>query len=77
MAGLKPDAVVIVATIRALKLHGGAGKDQLTGENLTDENILGQPETCPAQTFTLDGFSEKCNYTVPPYSVTVLRLPQG
>ena len=34
MAGLKPDAVVVVATIRALKHHGGAGKDQLTCENL-------------------------------------------
>ena len=34
MAGLKPDAVVVVATIRALKHHGGAKKDQLTSENL-------------------------------------------
>ncbi|MDR3331299.1 MAG: formate--tetrahydrofolate ligase, partial [Synergistaceae bacterium] len=29
MAGLKPSAVVIVATIRALKMHGGLGKDDL------------------------------------------------
>ncbi|MDY3298721.1 formate--tetrahydrofolate ligase, partial [Selenomonas sp.] len=28
-AGLKPDAVVIVATVRALKMHGGLPKDQL------------------------------------------------
>lgn len=33
-AGLKPDAVVIVATIRALKMHGGVPKDQLAGENV-------------------------------------------
>ena len=33
-AGLKPDAVVIVATIRALKMHGGLDKTQLGGENL-------------------------------------------
>lgn len=33
-AGLKPDAVVIVATIRALKYNGGVAKDQLTTENL-------------------------------------------
>ncbi|WP_409293353.1 formate--tetrahydrofolate ligase [Peribacillus sp. SCS-37] len=33
-AGLKPDAVVIVATIRALKLHGAQAPDQLTEENL-------------------------------------------
>lgn len=35
MAGLKPDAVVIVATVRALKMHGGLKKDQLANENLT------------------------------------------
>ena len=34
MAGLKPDAVVMVATVRALKLHGGAAKTQLGEENL-------------------------------------------
>lgn len=34
MAGFRPDAVVIVATARALKLHGGVPKDQLNTENL-------------------------------------------
>ncbi len=34
LAGFRPDAVVIVATVRALKLHGGAPKDALTEENL-------------------------------------------
>lgn len=33
-AGIKPEAVVIVATIRALKMHGGMSKDELTHENL-------------------------------------------
>lgn len=33
-AGLKPDAVVVVATIRALKMHGGVPKTELAGENL-------------------------------------------
>ena len=33
-AGLKPDCVVIVATIRALKMHGGVAKQDLTSENL-------------------------------------------
>lgn len=35
MAGLKPNAVVIVATVRALKHHGGAPKAELGTENLT------------------------------------------
>ena len=33
-AGIKPDAVVIVATIRALKMHGGVDKKDLAPENL-------------------------------------------
>ena len=33
-AGLKPSAVVIVATVRALKYHGGVPKAELNGENL-------------------------------------------
>lgn len=32
-AGLTPDAVVIVATVRALKMHGGVAKANLKGEN--------------------------------------------
>lgn len=34
ISGLKPSAVVLVATIRALKMHGGVAK-----ENLTEENV--------------------------------------
>ena len=33
-AGLKPDAVVVVATVRALKMHGGLPKNALGEENL-------------------------------------------
>ena len=34
-AGLTPSAVVVVATVRALKMHGGAAKSELAQENLT------------------------------------------
>lgn len=34
MAGLKPDAVVLVATVRALKMHGGVPKSELSAENV-------------------------------------------
>ena len=33
-SGLKPDAVVLVATTKALKMHGGIAKDNLGGENV-------------------------------------------
>ena len=34
MTGLKPNAVVMVATVRALKMHGGLAKTELAAENL-------------------------------------------
>ncbi len=34
VSGLRPDAVVIVATVRALKMHGGMEKSDLANENL-------------------------------------------
>jgi len=34
MSGIKPSAVVLVATVRALKFHGGVAKEQLNQENL-------------------------------------------
>ncbi len=41
-AGLRPNAVVVVATIRALKMHGGVPKTELSGENL-EALTLGLP----------------------------------
>jgi len=35
MTGLKPDAVVVVATVRALKMHGGLPKTDLAAEDLS------------------------------------------
>ncbi len=35
LAGLKPDAAVIVATVRALKMHGGLAKSELSSEDIT------------------------------------------
>ena len=34
MAGLTPDAVVVVATVRALKMHGGRAKTELANEDI-------------------------------------------
>lgn len=49
---------------------------QLSGDSLRNDNILGQEEDCKIEEFSVDGFGEKCNYTVPAYSVTVIRLPR-
>ncbi len=55
-ANIKPDAVVLVATIRALKLHGGASKENLSVEDLKTlrkgvENLAKHAETL--QSFNL------------------------
>ena len=42
-AGLKPDCVVIVATMRALKMHGGVKKEDLKKENLEAVEAAGEP----------------------------------
>ena len=67
-SGLKPSCVVIVATIRALKMHGGVKKDELKNENVDSvkkglvnlerhiENIqkFGLPVTVAINHFVLD-----------------------
>ena len=67
-SGLKPSCVVIVATIRALKMHGGVKKDELKNENVDAvkkglvnlerhiENIqkFGLPVTVAINLFVLD-----------------------
>jgi len=71
-AGLKPQTVVIVATIRALKMHGGVDKKKLGGENVDAvkaglENLgrhirnigqFGVPAVVAINRFTLDTDAE-------------------
>lgn len=47
---------------------------QVKGNSLDNDNILGAKEDCVMEEFTVEGFSNKFNYTVPQYSVTVIRL---
>lgn len=72
-AGLQPDAVVIVATIRALKYNGGVPKAQLGEENLVSlemglpnllkhvdniKNVFGLPAVVAINRFPLDTVAE-------------------
>lgn len=47
---------------------------QVAGDSLANDNILGAKEDCIMEEFTVSGFSDKFNYTVPAYSVTCIRL---
>ncbi|MBQ8634027.1 MAG: hypothetical protein IJ420_10520, partial [Lachnospiraceae bacterium] len=57
-ANLNPDAVV----------------NQVKGDSLANDNILGATEDCILEEFTISGISAQFNYTVPQYSATVLRI---
>ncbi len=59
MANLHPDAVVVVATLRALKYHGGAEKDELSIENL-DALEKGLPNLMQHVANIRDVFSLPC-----------------
>ena len=59
MAKLHPDAVVVVATLRALKYHGGAAKDELCLENL-DALEKGLPNLIRHVSNIRDVFSLPC-----------------
>jgi alpha-L-arabinofuranosidase len=48
--------------------------NQVAGDSLKNDNILGAVEDCTMKEFTLEGFSNQFNYTMPAYSVTSIRL---
>ena len=58
-AGIHPDAVVIVATVRALKMHGGVKKDALTRENV-DAMLAGTENLRRHVRNIRDGFGLPC-----------------
>ncbi|MBQ8504493.1 MAG: hypothetical protein IJ491_09510 [Clostridia bacterium] len=47
---------------------------QVAGDSLDNDNILGAEEDCKMEEFTVNGVSDKFNYTVPQYSATVIRI---
>ncbi len=47
---------------------------QVKGESLDDDNILGEEEDCFMEQFEHEYFENSFNYSVPKYSVTVIRL---
>lgn len=63
----------------AIKVDGYSVTDKATvyqvkGESLEDDNILGEKEDCIMEQFEMTGFKNSFNYSVPKYSVTVIRL---
>ncbi|MBO5229808.1 MAG: hypothetical protein J6B52_00150 [Clostridia bacterium] len=74
--------VTETSRVFAVDLNGASVKstafiNQVAGNSLANDNILGAKEDCIMEEFTASGFSNKFNYTVPQYSVTCIRLEKN
>ncbi len=67
----------VAVDVNGYDVAGNATVYQVKGESLADDNILGEKEDCIMECFELNGYDSKFNYTVPKYSVTVLRLAKA
>ena len=65
---------VVAVDIENADIKSSAAVHQVAGDSLANDNILGAVEDCVMEEFTVSGFSDKFNYTVPAYSVTCIRL---
>ncbi len=68
---------VFAVNVKNTDIKSSATVHQVAGDSLDNDNILGAKEDCIMEEFTVDGFSEKFNYTVPAYSVTCIRLERN
>lgn len=65
---------VAIELRNADSLSGSADIEVVKADSLTADNILGKNEVVKLETSSIDGVSDKFNYTVSPYSVTVIRI---
>ncbi len=64
----------VAINISNANIDGTAIINQVAGDSLKNDNILGAEEDCIMKEFTLSGFSNQFNYTMPAYSATSIRL---
>lgn len=67
----------LAVNVTGAQIGTKADVSQVAGDSLSNDNILGQPEDCKIEEFEISGVGRHFNYTVPAYSVTVIRLPKA
>jgi alpha-L-arabinofuranosidase len=77
VTGCEKTFAVNIEGIDADSLETTAERYQVAGQSLADDNILGREEAVSLEQDTVDGIAAQFNYTVPKYSVTVLRLKKS
>lgn len=65
---------VVSVNLGETEVKDTATVQQLKGDSLANDNILGQKEDCKTEEFEITGISSAFNYSIPKYSVTVIRL---
>ncbi|MBQ8016095.1 MAG: alpha-N-arabinofuranosidase, partial [Clostridia bacterium] len=65
---------VFAIDLNGTKVNSTATINQVAGDSLGNDNILGEKEDCIMEEFTVNGVSDKFNYTAPQYSVTSIRI---
>lgn len=68
------DRVFAIDIANLGEVSSTATVNQVSGDSLDNDNILGAKEDCVMEEFTIDGISESFNYTAPMYSVTAIRI---
>ncbi len=64
----------VAVDLNGAAVDGTAKVQQLKGDSLDCDNILGEKEDCVIEEFTLEGISNSFNYSIPKYSITVIRI---
>ncbi len=65
---------VVAINLNGTEVDSEAYVAQVAGNSPGNDNILGAKEDCVMEEFTVNGFSDKFNYTIPQFSATVIRL---
>jgi alpha-L-arabinofuranosidase len=74
VTGYEKTFAVRIDGLDGADLEPVAERYQVNGEQLSDDNILGQEEAVTLVQDTVNQITDRFNYTVPKYSVTVLRI---
>ena len=65
---------VVAVDLGGAEVASEAYVAQVAGDSLGNDNYLGAKEACTMKEFTVDGFKNQFNYTIPQFSATVIRL---
>ena len=74
LVNITGEAKVVAVDLNGAEVSSTASVQQMKGRSLDNDNILGAAEDCKIEEFTLEGISSQFNYSVPMYSVTVIRI---